>query len=92
MFVLTLFAILLAPIDSRISMLDGQTHSGTLTAISAAAIEITENGAAVALPIDDVMAVEFPAIAPVASEEPQICFSPTEVSCMVRPSHERQNR
>ena len=72
MFVLTLLAILLAPIDSRISMLDGQTHSGTLTAISASAIEITENGAAVALPIDDVMAVEFPAIAPVVSEEPQV--------------------
>lgn len=71
MFVLTLLTILLAPIDSRISMLDGQNHSGTLTAISASAIEITENGATVTLPIDDVMAVEFPAIAPVASEEPQ---------------------
>lgn len=74
MFVLTLLAVLLAPIDSRISMLDGQTHSGTLTAISAAAVEITENGATVALPLDDVMAVELTVIAPVASEEPQALF------------------
>jgi len=72
MFVLTLLAILLAPADSRVSMLDGQARKGTLTAISASAVEITENGAAISLPIDDVMAIDFPQTAPVASEESQV--------------------
>jgi len=72
MLVLTLLAVLLAPTDSKISMLDGQSHNGALLAISASDVEITENGALVELPIDDVMAIEFPVTAPAVSAETQI--------------------
>lgn len=72
MLVLTLFAVLLAPTDSRISMLDGQTHSGALLAISTTDVEITENSAPVRLPIDDVMSIEFPVAAQAAPEESQM--------------------
>ncbi|MEI6541622.1 MAG: hypothetical protein WCO86_19180, partial [Planctomycetota bacterium] len=74
MLVLTLFAVLLAPPDAKISMLNGQTHGGALSAISAADVEITENGALFKLPLEDVMAIEFPQIAPVASVESQMLF------------------
>ncbi|MEJ7590320.1 MAG: NPCBM/NEW2 domain-containing protein [Planctomycetaceae bacterium] len=72
MLVLTLLAVLLAPTDSKISMLDGQTHSGALSAISASDVELTENGALIKLPIDDVMAIEFSVTAPATSEESQM--------------------
>ena len=74
MFVCTLLAVLLVPTDSKISMLDGQTHSGALSAISAADVEITENGALIKLPIDDVMAIEFAGAAPAASDESQMLY------------------
>ena len=74
MLILTLFAVLLAPSDAKISMLNGQTHGGALSAISAADVEITENGALFKLPLEDVMAIEFPQIAPVASVESQMLF------------------
>ena len=67
MLVLTLLAVLLAPTDSKISMLDGQTHNGVLLAISQTDVEITEKGALVELPIDDVMAIEFPVAAAAVS-------------------------
>lgn len=74
MLTLTLLAALLAPTDSKISMLDGQAHSGALVAVSSADVEITENGANVKLPIDDVMVIEFPATASITSEETQMLF------------------
>ncbi|MBC7965444.1 MAG: NPCBM/NEW2 domain-containing protein [Fuerstia sp.] len=74
MLVLTLLAALLAPADSKISMLDGQSHSGPLSAITASDVEITENGALIKLPIDDVMAIEFPVTAPADSGESQMLF------------------
>lgn len=74
MFTLTLLTALLIPTDSKISMLDGQAHSGVLTAISATEVEITENGASVKLPIDDVMVLEFPVTASTPSEESQMLF------------------
>ncbi len=72
MLVLTLLAVLLAPTDSKISMLDGQTHNGVLLAISQTDVEITEKGALVELPIDDVMAIEFPVAAAAVSAETQV--------------------
>lgn len=72
MLVLTLLSVLLAPTDSKISMLDGQTHSGTLIAISETDVEITESGALVKLPIADMMAIEFYGTAPAASDESQM--------------------
>ena len=74
MLVFTLLAVLLAPTDSKISMLDGQTHSGALSAISAADVEITENGALMKLPIDDVMTIEFSGTVPAASDESQMLY------------------
>lgn len=74
MLALTLLAALLAPTESKISMLNGQTHNGALSAISATDVVITENGALVELPIDDVMAIEFPVTAPAASDESQMLF------------------
>ena len=74
MLVLTILAVLLVPADSKIAMLDGQTHSGSLTFISESEVEVTENGAAVTLPLDDVMAIEFPAAAVAVSEELQMLF------------------
>ncbi len=73
MLTLTLLAALLAPTDSKISMLDGQAHRGVLVAVSSTDVEITENGTRVKLPIDDVMVIEFPATA-AASEETQMLF------------------
>ena len=74
MFILTLLAVLFAPTDADISMLGGPTHSGALTSISATTVEISENGKAVQLPIEDVMAVEFPATSPAAAEAPQALY------------------
>lgn len=74
MLVLSLLAVLLVPTDSKVSMLDGQTRSGALSAISATDVVITENGALVELPIDDVMSIEFPVTAPAASDESQMLF------------------
>jgi len=74
MLVLTLLAVLLAPADSKISMLDGQTHSGALIAISAADVEITESGALVRLPIADMMAIELSGTVPTTSDETQMLF------------------
>ncbi len=72
MLVLTLLAVMFAPTDSKISMLDGQTHSGALSAISASEVELSENDALIRLPIDDVMVIEFPVTAPAASDESQM--------------------
>lgn len=55
-------------------MLDGQTHTGTLTALTASAVEITENGATVTLPVGDVMAIELSVAASGESEESQVVF------------------
>ena len=74
MFVLTLLAIVLAPTESKILMLNGQTHSGALSAISVSDVEITENDALIRLPIDDVMAIEFSVTAPAFSDESQMLF------------------
>ena len=74
MLLLTLLAAFFAPADSKISMLDGQTHSGSLTAISASDVEVTENGTPTRLSIDDVMAIEFSETAPATSEESQMLF------------------
>lgn len=74
MFTLTLLTALLIPTDSKISMLDGQAHSGSLVAVSSTDVEITENGANVKLPIDDVMVIEFPATAASKSDETQLLF------------------
>ncbi len=74
MLTLTLLAALLAPTDSKISMLDGRAHNGSLVAVSSTDVEITENGTNVKLPIDDVMVIELPATAATTSEETQIVF------------------
>jgi len=74
MLLLTLLAAFFAPTDTKISMLDGQTHSGSLSAISASDVEVIENGTPTKLPIDDVMAIEFPVTAPVISDESQMLF------------------
>ena len=74
MLLLTLLAALLAPTDSKISMLGGQAHNGILTAISNSDVEISENGTSVKLPIDDVMMIEFPATASANSDESQMLF------------------
>ena len=74
MLTLTLLAALLAPTDSRISMLDGQAHSGTLVAISSMDIEIIESSGSIKLPIDDVMVIELPANPATTSEETQMLF------------------
>ena len=71
---LTLFTALFAPADVKISMLDGQAHSGTLVAISSTDVEINESSAGVKLPIDEVMVIEFPAIPAATSEETQMLF------------------
>lgn len=71
---LTLLTALLAPADAKISMLDGQTHSGALTAVTQTDVEIAQDGAPVKLPIDDVMVIEFPATAAATSEETQMLF------------------
>ncbi|HQX49445.1 MAG TPA: NPCBM/NEW2 domain-containing protein [Planctomycetaceae bacterium] len=74
MFVLTILAALLAPTDAKIAMLDGQTHHGSLISISTSDVELTENSAAVKLPLDEVMTIEFPAAASVPSAELQTLF------------------
>ncbi len=74
MLTLTLLAALLVPTDSKISMLDGQVHSGTLVAISSTDVEINESSASVKLPIDDVMVIEFPTTPATKSEETQLLF------------------
>lgn len=74
MLTLTLLAALLAPTDSKVSMLDGRAHHGSLVAVSSSDVEITENGTNVKLPIDDVMVIEFPATAATTSEETQMLF------------------
>jgi len=74
MLCLTLLAILLVPADSKISMLNGQTHSGLLTAMSTTVVEITEKEMPVTLPIEDVMMIEFPVTAPASADESQMVF------------------
>ena len=72
--ILTLFTALLGPADAKISMLDGQSHSGALTAVTQISVEIAQNGAPVKLPIEDVMVIEFPATPAATSEETQMLF------------------
>ncbi len=74
MLTLTLLVALLIPTDSKISMLDGQSHNGALVAVSSTDIQITESGANVKLPIDDVMVIEFPSTAATKSEETQMLY------------------
>jgi len=74
MLTLTLLVALFGPTDSKVSMLDGQAHSGTLVAISSTDVEISESSASVRLPIDDVMVIELPATAATTSEETQMLF------------------
>jgi len=63
--------LLLAPADVKVSMLDGQSHSGSLTAIFGTDVSITENGTAKKFPITDVMGLEFSAAKVVPAEQPQ---------------------
>ncbi len=72
MAILTLLALLLAPSDVRVSMLDGQSHSGQLAEISTSEITLLENGTEAKLPVADVMAVDFPKTLSKPSEEPQV--------------------
>jgi len=74
MLTLTLLVALFGPTDSKVSMLDGQAHSGTLVAITSTDVEISESSASVRLPIDDVMVIELPATAATTSEETQMLF------------------
>ena len=69
MLTLTLLAALFIPTDSKISMLDGQAHSGVLVAVTSTDVEITDNGANAKLPIDDGMVIELPATATATSVE-----------------------
>ena len=72
MAILTLLALLLAPSDVRVSMLDGQSHSGQLAEISTSAIALIENGTEAKLPVADVMSIDFPKTLSKPSEEPQV--------------------
>jgi len=71
MSLLALLALLLAPADVKVSMLDGQSRSGSLTAISGTEVSITENGTAATFPLTDVMGLEFPATKVASGEQPQ---------------------
>ncbi len=69
---LSLMMLLVAPSDAKVSMLDGQSHNGALSAISTTEIVMAENRADIKVPISDVMAIEFPAVTVAASQEPQL--------------------
>jgi hypothetical protein len=65
-------ALLLAPADSKVIMLDGQVHSGQLTIISASDVSLRENGTDTTLPLPDVMAIDLPSAAAGSPEDPQL--------------------
>ena len=69
---ISILALLLAPADAKVSMLDGQTRSGQLMAISSNDLSLQENGADAKVPLSDVMAVEFPSVVPVAAADTQL--------------------
>ena len=69
---ISLLALLLAPADAKVSMLDGQMRSGQLMAISSKELSLQENGADARIPLSDVLAVEFPSVVPAAAAETQL--------------------
>ena len=58
--------------NTKVSMLDGTVHQGTLTLISPEEVELQVDASSVKLPIADVMLVDFPETKSVVSDEPQI--------------------
>lgn len=58
--------------NTKVSMLDGTVHQGTLTLISPEEVELQVDASSVKLPISDVMLVDFPETKSVVSDEPQI--------------------
>lgn len=74
MIVLTVLAALLIQTDAKVSMLNGQEHKGALTSISESEVALLQGGAEIILPVDEVMAIDFPAATPVVSDEVQMLF------------------
>ena len=58
--------------NTKVSMLDGTVHQGTLTLISPEEVELQVDASSVKLPISDVMLIDFPETKSVVSDEPQI--------------------
>lgn len=69
---ISLLALLLVPTDSKVSMLDGQTHNGQLEAITAEDVSLNENGSGIKLPISDVLAIELSSVAAIPPDDPQL--------------------
>lgn len=69
---ISLLALLLAPADSKVFMLDGQMHNGQLAAVTEVEVSLKENGADVKLPIEDVLAIDVLSVADHPSAEPQL--------------------
>ena len=61
-----------ADTNTKVSLLDGTIHQGTLTLISPEEVELQVDAASIKLPMSDVMLVDFPETKSVVSDEPQI--------------------
>ncbi len=57
MLLLRMLTILLTAIDVQVDLLDGQSHRGTLTAISADALTLTSDGQDISIPLADILGV-----------------------------------
>jgi hypothetical protein len=66
-----LIAAIVLPADTRISLLDGKSHQGVVTAITTTEIRLNENGTDQTLPLAEVLTIDFNSAASQPSNEPQ---------------------
>jgi hypothetical protein len=58
--------------NTKVSMLDGTVHQGTLALVSPEEVELQVDASSVKLPMSDIMLIDFPETKSVVSDEPQI--------------------